>query len=130
MLPLTATFATALSSTEDAVIFRRYRGDRDALRVVLAPSFSAPRRSSKENASPMQQATLVAIVFGIAVAAPRRSGVALGWAEPYWVPEPILLLTLYILLGKRERIREEGDRHCGRAAATVPVPRSSRRLRK
>jgi uncharacterized membrane protein YccC len=51
---------------------------------------------------------MVATVFGIALGASASIGVALGWTQPYWVPEPILILTLYIIMGKRERIREKG----------------------
>jgi len=120
MLPLTATFATALSSTEDAVIFGVIAAIGTLYGVVLARRFGAPQVVEGER-QPMQQATLVAIVFGIAVGGAAAIGVALGWAEPYWVPEPILLLTLYILLGKRERIREKAIGTAVGAAATVPV---------
>src|ERR1019366_2940401 len=58
---------------------------------------------------------------GIAVGGAAAIGVALGWTEPHWVPEPILLLTLYILLGKRQRIREKAIGTAVGAAATVPV---------
>ena len=43
-------------------------------------------------------------------------GVALGWTEPYWVPEPMLILVLYIITGKRDRIR-------GKAIGTASVSR-------
>jgi hypothetical protein len=49
----------------------------------------------------------VAVVFGVALGGAAAVGVALGWTEPYWVPEPIVILVLYILMGKRERIREK-----------------------
>jgi uncharacterized membrane protein YccC len=86
----------------------------------LARRFGAPPVVEGER-QPVQQATLVAIVFGIAVGGTAAIGVALGWAEPYWVPEPVLLLTLYILLGKRERIQEKAIGTAVGAAATIPV---------
>ena len=46
----------------------------------------------------MSQPSTVAIVFGVALGATAAIGVALGWTEPYWVPEPVLLLTLYVLM--------------------------------
>ena len=56
----------------------------------------------------------MAIVFGAILGASAAIGVALGWTEPYWVPEPILILVLYIIMGKRDRITGQGDRHRGR----------------
>lgn len=50
-------------------------------------------------------AALVAIVFGAELGGAASIGAALGWTEPYWVPEPVLILVLYIITGKRERIR-------------------------
>lgn len=46
---------------------------------------------------------------------------ALGWTEPYWVPEPILILTLYFLTGKRERIREKALGTALGAIAAIPL---------
>jgi hypothetical protein len=120
MLPIAATFATALSSAEDAVIFGVIAAMGTLYGVVLARRFGAPPVVEGER-QPVQQATLVAIVFGIAVGGTAAIGVALGWAEPYWVPEPVLLLTLYILLGKRERIQEKAIGTAVGAAATIPV---------
>jgi len=120
MLPLAATFATALSSAEDAVIFGVIAAIGTLYGVVLGRRFGAPPVVEGER-QPVQQATVVAIVFGIAVGGAAAIGVALGWTEPYWVPEPILLLTLYILLGKRERIREKAIGTAVGAAATIPV---------
>ena len=37
-------------------------------------------------------ATVVALVFGAIVGAGAAIGVALGWSQPYWVPERYLLL--------------------------------------
>ena len=120
MLPLAATFATALSSVEDAVIFGLIAAIGTLYGVAVARRFGAPQVVEGER-QPVQQATVVAVVLGIAVGGAAAIGVALGWTEPYWVPEPILLLTLYILLGKRERIREKAIGTVVGAAATVPV---------
>jgi uncharacterized membrane protein YccC len=67
------------------------------------------------------QAVMVAIVFGIALGASASIGVALGWTQPYWVPEPILILTLYIIVGKRERIRDKALGTAFGVIAAVPV---------
>ena len=120
MLPLSATFATALSSAEDAVIFGVIAAIGTLYGVVLARRFGAQQVVEGER-QPVRQATVVAIVSGIAVGGAAAIGVALGWTEPYWVPEPILLLTLYILLGKRERIQEKAIGTAVGAAATIPV---------
>lgn len=64
---------------------------------------------------------MVAVVLGVLLAGSSAIGVALGWSEPYWVPEPILLLVLYVIQGKRERIREKGLGTALGAAAAVPV---------
>jgi hypothetical protein len=120
MLPFAATFATALSSAEDAVIFGVIAAIGTLYGVVIARRFGAPPVVEGERV-PLSQATVAAIVFGIALGGAAAIGVALGWAEPYWVPEPILLLTLYILMGKRERIREKAIGTAVGAAATVPV---------
>src|SRR5262249_46913808 len=48
-------------------------------------------------------------------------GVALGWTEPYWVPEPILVLVLYVILGRRERIRQKAVATAVGGAAAIPV---------
>jgi uncharacterized membrane protein YccC len=60
-------------------------------------------------------------VMGIAMGGTAAIGVALGWTEPYWVPEPILILTLYIIMGKRERIREKTIATALGVVAAVPV---------
>jgi uncharacterized membrane protein YccC len=67
------------------------------------------------------EAVLVAVVLAAALAAAGSIGVALGWTQPYWVPEPVLLLTLYVIMGKRERIREKTVGTAIGAAAALPV---------
>ena len=63
----------------------------------------------------------MAIVYGTAVGGAAAIGVALGWTEPFWVPEPVLLLTLYVFTGKRERIRQKAIGTALGAIAAVPV---------
>ncbi len=46
---------------------------------------------------------------------------ALGWTEPYWVPEPIIILALYIVTGKRDRIRGKAIGTAAGAGAALPV---------
>ena len=106
MLPFAATFATPVSSGSDAVVYGVIAGIAAAYGVVLARRFQAPRNLEGLQVS-FPQATLVATVFGVALGASASIGVALGWTEPYWVPEPIVLLTLYLIIGKRERITEK-----------------------
>ncbi len=120
MLPIAATFATALSSAEDAVIYGIIAAIGTLYGVVLARRFGAPQVVEGERRS-LGQTTALAVVSGIAVGGAAAIGVAFEWSQPYWVPEPILLLTVYILLGKRERIREKAIGTAVGAMATVPV---------
>jgi hypothetical protein len=61
-------------------------------------------------------ATVVALVFGAILGGAAAIGVALAWTEPYWVPEPILILVLYVLI-RRDRI---GGNVVG-AATAIPI---------
>ncbi len=74
------------------------------LGVVLARRFGVPRVVDDERLS-APVAAVVALGLGAVLAASASLGVALGWTEPYWVPEPVLVLVLYVSMGKRERIR-------------------------
>jgi uncharacterized membrane protein YccC len=65
--------------------------------------------------------SLPAIVFGVVLGGAAAIGVALGWTEPYWVPEPILVLALYVLIGKRDRIRGKAIGTALGVAAATPV---------
>ena len=60
-------------------------------------------------------------MFGLVLGASAAIGVALGWTEPYWVPEPVLVLVLYIIMGKRDRIRGKALGTAFGVAAAVPV---------
>jgi hypothetical protein len=63
----------------------------------------------------------IATGYGIVLGASAAIGVALGWTEPYWVPEPVLILVLYVLLGKRDRIRGKAIGTAVGVAAAIPV---------
>ncbi len=60
-------------------------------------------------------------MFGLVLGATAAIGVALGWTEPYWVPEPVLILVLYIIMGKRDRIRGKALGTALGIAAAVPI---------
>lgn len=120
MLPLVATFATPLSSLEDAVIFGVIAAIGALYGVAITRRFGAPPVIEGE-LLPVRQASAVAIVFGIMVGGAAAIGVALGWTQPYWAVDPVILLTLYVVLGKRERIREKAIGTAIGAAATIPV---------
>ena len=105
MLPFAATFATREPSGKNAVVYGVIAGIATLYGVVLARRFNTPKIVEGQRVS-LPAAALAAIVYGIAVGGAAAIGVALGWTEPYWVPEPILLLTLSIFTGKRERIRK------------------------
>lgn len=120
MLPFAATFATPTSSGGHAVVYGVIAGIATLYGVALARRFKAPEIVEGQRVSP-SQAVMVATVFGVLLAASASIGVALGWTEPYWVPEPILLLVLYVIQGKRERIQEKAIGTALGAAAAVPV---------
>jgi hypothetical protein len=106
MVPFAATFVTPEYSVENAVIFGVIAGIGTLYGVVLARRFGAAAVVEGERL-PAQNAAVLPIVLGVALGGASAIGVGLGWSEPYWVPEPILILTLYILLGKRDRIPEK-----------------------
>jgi uncharacterized membrane protein YccC len=66
-------------------------------------------------------ATAVALVFGAILGGAAAIGVALAWTEPYWVPEPILILALYVLIGRRDRIGGKAIGTAVGAAAAIPI---------
>jgi hypothetical protein len=120
MLPFAATFASRVSSGRDAVAYGVFAGIGLLYGVVLARRFKAPEVAEGQRVSALA-AVATAGVLGIALGGTAAIGVALGWTEPYWVPEPILILTLYIIMGKRERIREKAIATAVGVAAAVPV---------
>jgi MFS family permease len=120
MVPYAATFVTPVSSVRSAVTYGAIVAIATLYGVVLARRFGAPEVADGDRLAPPVAAS-VAIVFGAVLAASGAIGVALGWTEPYWVAEPVLILVLYILMGKRERIREKALGTALGAAAAVPV---------
>jgi MFS family permease len=120
MLPFAATFASRVSSGRDAVAYGIFAGLGLLYGVVLARRFKAPEAVEGQRVS-APVAAVVAGVMGIALGGTAAIGVAVGWTEPYWVPEPILILTLYIIMGKRERIREKAIATAVGVIAAVPV---------
>jgi hypothetical protein len=96
MVPYAATFVTPLSSVTNAVGYGVIVGIATLYGIVLAHRFGAPEVVEGDRLS-LPVAACVATVFGLVLGASAAIGVALGWTEPYWVPEPILILVLYIL---------------------------------
>ncbi len=120
MLPFVATFASPVTSGRDAVAYGVIAGIATLYGVVLARRFKAPNVVEGQRSSP-PAAAAVGIGLGIALGGTAAIGVALGWTEPYWVPEPVLILTLYVIMGKSERIREKALATFVGVIAAVPV---------
>jgi Fusaric acid resistance protein-like len=120
MIAYAAAFAPATESGEDALVYGVIVGLAVLWGIVLARRFGAVEVVEDRRLS-LQSAIGVAIVFGIVLGASAAIGVALGWTEPYWVPEPILILVLYIILGKREKIRGKAIGTAFGVAAALPV---------
>ena len=120
MVPYAATFVTPVSSGRNAVVYGVVVALGILYGIVFARRFGAPPVIDGDHLSPPVTA-VVAIVFGAILGGAASIGVALDWTEPYWVPEPILILVLYIIMGKRDRI---GGKAIGTAlgvAAAIPV---------
>lgn len=120
MLTFAATFPVATSSAGHAAAYGAIAAIATLYGVVLARRFKAPEVVEGQRVS-LPVAIGVAVVFGIGLGGAAAIGVALGWTEPYWVPEPIIILVLYILMGKRERIREKALGTALGVIAVVPV---------
>ena len=120
MVPFAATFAIPVSSVTDAEIFGVVVAIATLYGIVLARRFGAPEVVQGQRLS-LPVAAGVAIMFGVVLGGSAAIGVALGWSEPYWVPDPVLVLILYILIGKPDRIRGKAIGTALGAAATVPV---------
>ena len=115
MVPYAATFVVPEASARNATVYGLIVGIATLYGVVLARRFGVPEVVDGERLS-APVAAVVALGFGAVMAASASLGVALGWTEPYWVPEPVLILVLYILMGKRDRIRGKA---LGTAAGVV-----------
>jgi hypothetical protein len=120
MVPFAATFVTPVSSGRDAVIYGAIVAIATLYGIVIARRFGAPAVVEGYRLS-QPAAASVAIVFGAVLGGSAAIGVALGWTEPYWVPEPILVLALYVLIGKRDRIRGKAIGTALGVAAAIPV---------
>ena len=120
MVPFAATFVTPVTTGTDAVIYGVIVGIATLYGVVVARRFGAlPVVDGDHLAPPV--AGVVAIVFGAVLGGSAAIGVALGWTEPYWVPEPVLILVLYVITGKRDRIRGKAIGTLLGVAAALPV---------
>jgi hypothetical protein len=106
MLAFSATFPVATSSARNAAAYGAITAIATLYGIVLARRFQAPQIVEGQRVS-LPAAAAVAVVFGVALGGAAAIGVALGWTEPYWVPEPILILIVYVLVDKREKIREK-----------------------
>ena len=120
MIPFAATFVTPVSSGRDAVIYGVIVAIATLYGIVVARRFGAPAVVEGYRLSPPMAAS-VSVVFGVVLGGAAAIGVALGWTEPYWVPEPILVLALYVLIGKRDRIRGKAIGTTLGVAAAIPV---------
>ena len=120
MLPFAATFAAAVSSVRDAVIYGVIVAIGTLYGAVIMRRFGAPEIVEGERL-PLPHAAATALLFGVVLGGAAAIGIALGWTEPYWVPEPILILVLYILIGKRDRIRGKAIGTALGVAAAIPV---------
>ena len=120
MVPYAATFVPSVSSARDAVIYGVVVAIGTLYGVVIMRRFGAPKVVDGERL-PLPVAACVAVAFGVVVGGAAAIGVALGWTEPYWVPEPILILVLYVLIGKRDRIRGKAIGTALGVAAAIPV---------
>jgi MFS family permease len=120
MIPLVATFASPVPSGQQAVAYGVIAAVATGYGIVLARRFGAAAvvEGPRVRAA---HATVVALVFGAIVGGGAAIGVALGWTQPYWVPEPILLLALYVLVDKRERIGRKAIGTAVGVAAAIPI---------
>jgi MFS family permease len=120
MVPYAATFVSPASSGRDALIYGVVVAIGTLYGIVIARRFGAPEVADGQRA-PLPTAAVVAVVSGAVLGGAAAIGVALGWTEPYWVPEPVLILALYILMGKRDRIRGKAIGTSLGVAAAIPV---------
>ena len=119
MAPFAATFVTPVSDGTAAIAFGVIVAIGTGYGIVIARRFGATRGRGRP--------ILVAghrrhrDRFGAVLGAAASVGVALSWTEPYWVPEPILILVMYLLMGRRERIQEKALGTAAGAATAVVV---------
>lgn len=120
MVPFAATFALPVPSVTDAVIYGVIVAIASFYGIALARRFGASEVVEGDHLAP-PIAAAVAIAFGIVLGTSAAIGVALSWSEPYWVPDPVLVLILYTLIGKQDRIRDKAIGTALGAIAAIPV---------
>jgi len=120
MIPFAATFVVPEASARNATIYGVIVGIATLYGVVVARRFGVAEVIEGPHLS-LPLTAVTAVVFGTVMGLSASIGVALGWTEPYWVPEPVLILVLYILMGKRDRIRGKAIGTSLGIAATIPV---------
>ena len=120
MVPYAATFVVPEASARNATVYGLIVGIATLYGVVLAHRFGVPEVVDGDRLS-VPVAAVVAIMLAVVIGASASLGIALGWTEPYWVPEPVLILVLYILMGKRDRIRGKALGTAAGVAAAIPV---------
>ena len=120
MLAFAATFPVATSLASHAAAYGAITAIATLYGIVLARRFQAPEIVEGQRVS-VPAAAAVAAVFGVALGGAAAIGVALGWTEPYWVPEPILILIVYVLVDKREKIPQKAIGTAVGVILVVPV---------
>ena len=120
MAAYAATFVTPVSTATSAVTFGAIVAIGTGYGVVIMRRFGTPAVVEGDRYS-LPVTVVIALCFGAGMGAAAALGVALSWTEPYWVPEPILVLVMYLLMGRRERIREKALGTAVGAVAAVVV---------
>ena len=121
MVPFAATFVVPEASARNATVYGLIVGIATLYGVGrLARRFGVPEVVDGERLS-APEAAVVALGLGAVLAASASLGVALGWTEPYCITEPVLILVLYIIMGKRDRIRGKALGTAAGIAAAIPV---------
>ena len=99
MAPFAATFVTPVSTATSAVTFGAIVAVGTGYGIVIMRRFGAPAVVEGARYS-LPVTVVIALAFGAVLGAAAAVGVALSWTEPYWVPEPILILVMYLLMGQ------------------------------
>ena len=120
MVPYAATFVTPVDTASSAVTFGAIVAIGTAYGLVIMRRFGAPPVVEGDRYS-LPVTAVIALCFGAVLGGAAAVGVALSWTEPYWVPEPILVLVMYLIMGHRERVREKAIGTALGAAAAVVV---------
>ncbi|MDN5766726.1 MAG: FUSC family protein [Humibacillus sp.] len=120
MVPFAATFISPVSTVGDAVTYAVILAISTLYGVIGARKMGVPATVEGRRIS-APEACAVAVLFGAILGGAAAIGVSLGWTEPYWVPEPVLVLVLYVMIGKRDRIRGKAIGTAAGAAAALPV---------